>query len=66
MATFRICLVGPAQQLTVDFTANDISELADAASRSRFLVGHMLEPDEDGVCAGVMISTGRIQCVFEA
>lgn len=66
MATFRICLMGSAQPLVVDLAAQSIDELVEEASRARFLSGHMVEPDEQGVCPGVMIATGRIQCVFES
>lgn len=66
MATFRICLVGGAQPLLVDLPVSSISELADASASSRFLTGHMVEPDEQGVCPAVMIAASRIQCAFEA
>lgn len=66
MAAFRICLTGSPQPLLVDLPASDIAELTQIAASSRFLAGHMAEPDEYGVCPGVMIATGRIQCAFEA
>jgi hypothetical protein len=36
------------------------------ASHARFIVGRLTTPDEQGVCRGVMIATGRIQCAIEA
>ena len=66
MATFRICLIGSPQPLVVDLAATSIAHLGAEVSTSRFVVGHMAEPDENGVCPGVMIQTSRIQCVFEA
>ncbi|HOB12840.1 MAG TPA: hypothetical protein PKN09_01200 [Novosphingobium sp.] len=65
MAAFRICLIGSTQPLVVDLPATDIAALAQDVAATRFLVGHMVEPDEHGVCPGVLIQTNRIQCVFE-
>lgn len=65
MATFRICLTGSSQPLLVDLHASDAAELAQIAASSRFLAGHMAEPDGYGVCPGVMIQSNRIQCAFE-
>ena len=65
MATFRICLIGSPQQLIVDLPAADITELAEGVAATRFLIGHMVESDENGVCPGIMIQTNRIQCAFE-
>lgn len=66
MAAFRICLLGSSERLLVDLDVSSIRELADEAAANRFLVGHMVEPHEDGVCPGVMIQTNRIQAAFEA
>lgn len=66
MATFRIHLMGQHQPITIDLPCADIDDLADQASRTKFLAGHMAEPDEEGVCRRVMIATCRIQCVVEA
>lgn len=66
MAAFRICLIGSSQPLVVDLPAADITELAQDVAGTRFLIGHMVEPDGHGVCPGVLIQTSRIQCVFEA
>ena len=65
MATFRLHLMGQNQPLVVDFPCADLDDLMEAATRSKFLTGHMTTPDEDGVCRGVMIATGRIQCAIE-
>jgi hypothetical protein len=66
MAAFRIHLVGQHQSLDVDLPFADLDDLLIEASRAKFLAGHMVEPDGDGVCRRVMIATGRIQCVIEA
>jgi hypothetical protein len=66
MAQFRVFLVGVPQPLQVDLPAGSASELVEIASRVRFLEGHMVEADSDGVCAGVLIPTSRLQLVIEA
>lgn len=66
MSAYRICLLGQHQQIDVDLPFDNLGDLMHEATRAKFLAGHMTEPDEDGVCRGVMIATGRIQCVFEA
>jgi len=66
MAHFRVFLVGGPQPLQVDLPVGSVSELIEVASRVRFLEGHMLEAYSDGVCAGVLIPTCRLQLVIEA
>lgn len=66
MATFSIHIMGQAAPITLDLPCADIDELACQATTSRFLSGHMVMPDEDGVCRRVMIATSRIQCAIEA
>lgn len=66
MIAVHICLIGNHQPLCVDLPYDDLAELMDEASRVRFILGSMSEPDEAGVCRRVMIATGRIQCVIEA
>lgn len=66
MARFRIFLIATPQPLEVDLPVESVAELNEIASRSRFLEGHMAEPDEDGVCPGVLIPTCRIQMAMEA
>ncbi len=65
MATFRICLSGSPQPLMVDLPATSAAELARVAASSRFVAGHMAEPDEHGFCPGIVIQTNRIRCAFE-
>ena len=65
MTAFRVCLIGSPQPLVIDLPAADITALALDVAGTRFLVGHMVEPEEHGVCPGVLIQTNRIQCVFE-
>lgn len=66
MAIYQIGLVGQAMPLEVELPFDELAELAAQASGTRFLTGHMTEPDEQGVYRQVMIATGRIQCVIEA
>ncbi|MBP6362342.1 MAG: hypothetical protein KA233_00865 [Novosphingobium sp.] len=66
MATFRVCLIGQHQPLEIDLPFSNLGDVGVESTRAKFLIGHMTKPDEDGVCRGVLISTGRIQCVFEA
>jgi hypothetical protein len=65
MARFRVFLTGCPQPLDVDLPASDVAELNQIASSCRFLQGHMAEADHDGVCAGVLIPTCRLQMVME-
>lgn len=66
MATFRIFLIGTSQPLLVDLPAASVAELSDLASVGRFITGMMAEPDEEGVCLGVMLQACRIQLAVEA
>ncbi|MEM7690121.1 MAG: hypothetical protein AAF291_13955 [Pseudomonadota bacterium] len=65
MASFTIHLMGQHQPITIDLPCASIDELACRSGTERFLVGHMTEADEDGVCRRVMIATSRIQCAIE-
>lgn len=65
MAQFGVFLIGVLQPLQVDLPVGSVSELAEIASRVRFLEAHMVEADNDGVCAGVLIPTCRIQFIVE-
>ena len=65
MASFKLFLIGAPCPLKVNLPVHGMEDLHDLASRVRFLHGHMVEPDEDGVCAGVLIPTCRIQLAVE-
>jgi hypothetical protein len=65
MATFRVCLMGSHAPLVVDLPATDAVQLAELSSSCRFIVGHMVEANEDGICPGIMIQTSRIQLATE-
>lgn len=65
MAIFTIHLMGQNQPITLDLPSADIDDLAARSATKRFIVGHMAEADEDGVCRRVMIATSRIQCAIE-
>jgi len=65
MATFRVHLIGATQPILVDLPAGNVADLIDIASRTKFVEGRMAEPDEQGVCCGVMFQTCRIQIAVE-
>jgi hypothetical protein len=64
MATFCICL-SATNKLLVDLAAANIDELIHEVSFSRFISGSLVEPDSDGVYAGVMIQTNRIMAAYQ-
>ena len=66
MTCFAIHLMGQPVPLSIDLDCNGVDQLAEILERSRFVVGNMAEPDEDGVCRRVMIAASRIQCAIEA
>ena len=66
MATFRFHLIGVSQPLLLNLAACDISDLCEIVSRQRFVEGRLTEADGDGVLAGMLLATSRIQCVVEA
>jgi hypothetical protein len=65
MKPYLIHLQGQREPLLVDLECDSISDLADLAAQSRFLIGHLTAPDEQGCCARVMIAAGRISCAVE-
>jgi hypothetical protein len=65
MARFRIFVTGSPQPIDVDLPVGSITELSGVASRSRFLEGHVADADSDGIYAGVLIPTYRIQFIIE-
>lgn len=66
MAIYQVYLMGHSHPLTIDLPYRDLGDLMTEAGRTKFLAGHMPMADDHGVCRGVMIATGRIQCVIEA
>ena len=65
MTCFRVFVIGSPLPLDVDLPFEGIPALSEAATRCRFIEGHMAEPDQNGVCAAVLIPTNRIQLIFE-
>ena len=65
MPSFTIHWMGQAVPLSIDLDCAGVDELAESASQSRFVIGNLTEPDEDGVCRRVMVATSRIQCAVE-
>lgn len=66
MATFTIHLMGQATPITLDLPLANVDQLAEEASTTRFLIGHLADGDEEGVCRRVMVATSRIQCAVES
>ena len=66
MGLFRFHLIGSSQAPVLEVAANSVGELNEIVSRQRLMEARMTEPDGDGVLAGVLIATSRIQCVVEA
>lgn len=64
MGVFRFHLVG-GQPFDLEVAAETISELNEIVSRQRFIEGRHAQWDGDGVLAGVLIATSRIQCIVE-
>lgn len=65
MASFAIHMMGQSVPITIDLDCHSVDELVELVAQSRFLVGHLENADEEGVCRRVMIATNRIQCVIE-
>lgn len=65
MGTFRFHMIGTAQPVELEVAASSISDLNAMLSCQRFLEGRLTQPDGDGVLAGVLIATSRVQCVVE-
>lgn len=65
MAAFMIHMMGQNQTITIELDCDNIDDLAEKVTRTKFIAGYMTAPDEDGVCRRVMIATSRIQCAVE-
>ena len=65
MATYLIHLMGQREPAHIDLPFDHVDDLAAEASRAKFLIGHMTNADQDGVCRRVMIATCRIECAVE-
>lgn len=65
MAAYLIHLMGQREPAHIDLPFDHVDDLAAEASRAKFLIGHMTNADEDGVCRRVMIATCRIECAVE-
>jgi hypothetical protein len=65
MASYLIHLMGQREPAHIDLPFDDMDDLAAEAARAKFLIGHMTNADEDGVCRRVLIAANRIECVVE-
>ncbi len=66
VVTFIVHMMGQSKPITIDLPLNDMDALAAEAAHARYLVGHLSDADEEGVCRRVMIATCRIQVAVEA
>jgi hypothetical protein len=64
MGVFRFHLIG-GQPVELEVAVGGIGELSEVITRQRFIEGRLTQPDGDGVLAGVLVATSRIQCVVE-
>lgn len=66
MSAFRVFLIGSPEALELDLPANNLCDLLELASRSRFIAGCATDADQDGLIRGVLVPTNRIHLVVEA
>ena len=64
MSRFRVYLTFRSEPIDVDLPFCSLRDLSGLASASRYLEGHLAEPDEEGTFAGVLIPTSRIQLII--
>jgi hypothetical protein len=57
--------MGQRQPIDVELPFSKIEDSMSEASRSRFIIGHSMAENGDGVCRRLMISTCRIERVVE-
>ena len=65
MSVFRFHMVGTAELVELKVEVASLDELHGLLSCHRFIAGRMTHPDADGVLNGVLLATGRVQCVLE-
>ena len=65
MSVYRFHMVGPAEPVELEVEVASLDELHGLMSCQRFVTGRMTHPDADGVLNGVLLATGRVQCVVE-
>jgi hypothetical protein len=65
MRAYRCHLIGVPEAVELEVDAATMSDLNDLISRQRFIEGRATEADGQGVLAGVLVATSRIQCVVE-
>jgi hypothetical protein len=66
MARFKFYLIGSSDAPVLDVEAADLRALNHQMSSCRFIEGHMAEADTNGVLAGILIATSRVQLVMDA
>lgn len=65
MKPFLIHLQGQREPIFVELDCHSVDDLAELAAQSRFLIGNLVEVDEQGCNARVMVAAGRISCAIE-
>lgn len=63
MGTYRFYLIGVREAFDLEVVGRSLGEIAEIASRQRFLEGRLTDPDESGEIFGLLVATSRIQCV---
>lgn len=66
MAIFRFHLIGNHMPVELEVGVGTIGELGEIITRQRFIEGRLTQLDSDGVLAGMLVATSRVQCVVEA
>lgn len=65
MKLFQIHLQGHREPIKLELELEGIEELADYASKARFLVGYLLHDEEEASRIKVLIAATRISCAIE-
>lgn len=65
MAAYLVHLMGHRHPIEVELPFSGIEALMSKASHSRFIIGHFMAENGDGMCRRLMISTSRLECVLE-
>lgn len=65
MAQYLIHLQGSREPLFVELDCSGVDDLAELAAQSRFLIGNLVEEDEQGCCASIMLAAARISCAIQ-
>lgn len=65
MKRYELHMLGRREPIYVELDCLGIEELAELASQSRFVIGHLADIDECGCQPKVMVAAQRIFCAIE-